>query len=414
MSEENEVKIVKVVDSVEKTHTETAGIAPPEGPVAEETASSTQKKFEGFTPPVLLLLFAVVILFVILVFSLMSGKSGSFNKAMTIEDPSLSALKADIEARRMDLNRQRMESGLPPMEGGSEPIEDIAARLRKDAETLASLSERFRLLLTEKDAQINEASDELTRSQQVRQSLSNEISQLRQEFQKSLVAGAEVSNLKMQLESAITQRQAMSDELLALRQEMANSQGSVTQDQYDDVQRLLQEASNARDFFENRVKELEAQIGQAELFAKSEDELLPAAVQLFRSLRKLEGMKDSDLTTEYSRLGVDLGANVLHTLSFATGSSDLTAEDSQRVQSAIDEIPDGDLALIIGYASVTGDATANERLSSDRATKAAEFYSGIKRNEQLVQAVYLGQTDRFSSRIPERNQICEIWRIRRK
>jgi hypothetical protein len=31
-----------------------------------------------------------------------------------------------------------------------------------------------------------------------------------------------------------------------------------------------------------------------------------------------------------------------------------------------------------------------------------------------VQAVYLGQTDRFSSRVPERNQICEVWRIRRK
>jgi hypothetical protein len=38
----------------------------------------------------------------------------------------------------------------------------------------------------------------------------------------------------------------------------------------------------------------------------------------------------------------------------------------------------------------------------------------VKRPAQKVQAVYLGQTDRFSSRIPERNQIVEIWCIRKK
>jgi outer membrane protein OmpA-like peptidoglycan-associated protein len=126
-------------------------------------------------------------------------------------------------------------------------------------------------------------------------------------------------------------------------------------------------------------------------------------------------MKDSDLTTEYSKLGVDLGANVLHALDFATGSSALSEEDMKRLDLIIaEEIPDGDLALIIGYASETGDADSNQKLSSDRATAAAEYYASRKRPGQKVQAVYLGQTDRFSSRVPERNQICEVWRIRRK
>jgi len=81
---------------------------------------------------------------------------------------------------------------------------------------------------------------------------------------------------------------------------------------------------------------------------------------------------------------------------------------------AASEVPDGDLTLIIGYASETGNLDANQELSSRRATTAAEHSAKVKRPGQLVQAVYLGQTDRFSSRVPERNQICEVWRIRRK
>jgi outer membrane protein OmpA-like peptidoglycan-associated protein len=77
-------------------------------------------------------------------------------------------------------------------------------------------------------------------------------------------------------------------------------------------------------------------------------------------------------------------------------------------------VPEGDLVLAIGYASETGNVDSNRELSSARATAAAELFSGIKRPGQLVQAVYLGQTDRFSSRIPERNQIVELWRIRKK
>ncbi len=80
----------------------------------------------------------------------------------------------------------------------------------------------------------------------------------------------------------------------------------------------------------------------------------------------------------------------------------------------VSEVPDGDLVLCVGYASETGDVDNNRILSSDRATAAAQFFSNEKRPQQFVQAVYLGQTDRFSSRIPERNQIVELWRIRKK
>jgi flagellar motor protein MotB len=56
----------------------------------------------------------------------------------------------------------------------------------------------------------------------------------------------------------------------------------------------------------------------------------------------------------------------------------------------------------------------NRTLSSDRATGVAELLTTVKTPGQKVQAVYLGQTDRFGSRIPERNQCCEVWHIRAK
>ena len=80
----------------------------------------------------------------------------------------------------------------------------------------------------------------------------------------------------------------------------------------------------------------------------------------------------------------------------------------------VKDIPDGDLVLAVGYASETGNVDKNRTLSSDRATTVAQVYSSAKRPGQFAQAVYLGQTDRFDSHLPERNQIVEIWHIQKK
>jgi outer membrane protein OmpA-like peptidoglycan-associated protein len=220
--------------------------------------------------------------------------------------------------------------------------------------------------------------------------------------------------LRRESENLKAQRDALSAELAKLRDDLAARGEGVAADDYADLQRRFDETLKAKEFFEARVVELESELSKARLFASSESELLPAAVELFRSLRKLEGMPDSEVSAAYSSLGVSLGANVLHKLSFATGSSTLTPADEELIRNLVSEVPDGDLVLAIGYASETGNVDNNRTLSSDRATAAAQLYSSVKRPTQLVQAVFLGQTDRFSSRIPERNQIVEIWRIRKK
>jgi outer membrane protein OmpA-like peptidoglycan-associated protein len=269
-------------------------------------------------------------------------------------------------------------------------------------------------MLIEKDAEISAKSAELIRSEQLRQSLSAEAARLQGEFQRALVNGSDSDLLRREVVALKSQRDALAAELTKLRDELATKGQGVSADDYADLQRQLEETRRAKQFFEARVAELEGALTNAKLFAKSEDELLPAAVELFRSLRKLEGKSDAEISTAYSSLGASLGANVLHTLNFATGSSELTPADQDIIRNLVADIPDGDLVLVIGYASETGNVDGNRTLSSDRATAGAELYSSVKRPGQKVQAVYLGQTDRFSSRIPERNQIVEIWRIRKK
>jgi flagellar motor protein MotB len=368
---------------------------------------------EKANPAVLLLFMILLMAFVLILLGIRGG--GAKDAGTGSDDPVLAMLKADVETRRAELNRQRMAMGLTPLEGGAEPIEDIAARLKEDADSLAGRAAMFQQMLGEKDAEISRTNSDVLGLEKRLKSLSRENSRLLAEMDRALVSVSEVEQLRKTAAVMRDERDMLSKELTDVRAQLAEAAGAVNAEDYADLQRRYDEALRSKDFFEDRVKQLESAPPAGDLFAESEAELLPAAVELFRRLRTLEGHKDSDLTTEYSKVGVDLGANVLHALTFETGKSELSSADMEQLAAiAATEVPDGDLTLIIGYASETGNLDANQELSSRRATAAAEHFASLKRPGQLVQAVYLGQTDRFSSRVPERNQICEVWRIRRK
>ncbi|MFT4176667.1 MAG: OmpA family protein [Luteolibacter sp.] len=376
---------------------------------AEESPKASSER-NGKMPITTVLLAATLVLLVALIVVNIQRRKID----QTVRESDLSVAKADLEAYRTYLNRQRAEMGLTPLQTEGEPIEKIADRMKKDAETLVLLTTRFQEMLTEKDAVLSGKTAELVRSEQMRQSLLQETSRLQSELQRALAESSEADLLRRSQEQMRNQRDALTAELSKVRSELAARGQMASADDLADLQRRLDETSKAKEFYERRVAELEAELAKGRLFAKSENELLPAAVELFRNLRGLEDQKDSDLTSAYSKLGVDLGANVLRTLDFQTGSSVVPPDDESAIRELTSEVPDGDLILVIGYASETGNEEANQKLSSDRATAVAELISGIKRQDQKVQAVYLGQTDRFSSRIPERNQICEIWRVRQK
>jgi len=339
-------------------------------------------------------------------------KNSSFLRSSS--SPDLSALQAEANALRSEYNNQRIAMGLRPIEGTSEPIEEIAGRVKKDADALVALAGSYQKLLAEKDNELTARNAEILRSEKLRAALTAENSRIQSDMQRALVGASDIEMLRRDLVDVKAQRDALAAELKEVREKMLTMSAGVSPDDYAGLKRRFEETLRAKEFFEARVKDLEGDLTKARLFARSENELLPAAVELFRSLRQLQGKMDSEISSAYSALGVSLGANVVQTLNFATGSSALAPADEAAIRALVDAIPDGDLLLAVGYASETGNVDANQTLSSDRATAAAQLITNIKRPEQLTQAVYLGQTSRFSSRVPERNQIVEIWHIRKK
>lgn len=160
-----------------------------------------------------------------------------------------------------------------------------------------------------------------------------------------------------------------------------------------------------------RIRELENQLSQASLFAGTEEQMFQEAAELFRRLRELEDQPDAEIARAYSQFGANLGATMLDKVDFETGSASVQSVDQEKILKFASEAPENALLFVVGYASETGNVDQNRALSSNRATAVAKTLNAVKKSGQRVQAAYMGQTDRFGSRFPERNQICEVWQI---
>jgi outer membrane protein OmpA-like peptidoglycan-associated protein len=373
-------------------------------------------KSAPLAPAILVLGFIVMVLLGVLISQNLRSRVPAAG-----DDAALAPIRAELEARRADLNRQRAEQGLSPYGGISsgETADQIATRLKKDADLLAVTASQLQSMLAESNTLLSQKNADLLTSEQARQSLMSQIAKLQADLNRALVDGSAVDLLKRQLSDVTAKRDAILNELEAARIKLADSANRPSSEAMADLQRRLDEASRAKGFFETRVKELESKITELEsklrsqsLFAKNENELLPAAVELFRSLRKLENQPDSEISAAYSGFGVNLSANVVKKLTFPTGSNIPSPDDEAAVRSLTATLPNEGLILVVGYASETGNVDDNRTLSSDRATAVAKSLDSAKLSGQSVQAVYLGQTDRFGSKFPERNQLCEIWQIR--
>jgi chromosome segregation ATPase len=236
-------------------------------------------RLAGQLNPVIILLFMIMAMLILLVFTMMGRGKGTSGSS---DNSAVQTSKADLETRRSELNRQRMAMGLPLLDGALEPVEDIAKRLRKDAETLAGISNNYQQLLADKDMEISASNAETLRLLKLRQVASMDNARLQSELDRAHVASSEVDRLKTQLLDSHAQRDAISQELANVRQKLSQQSGAVSRNDFADLQHRYNEVLRAKDFYEARVKELEATITKADLFANSEKELLPAAVELFR------------------------------------------------------------------------------------------------------------------------------------
>ncbi len=363
---------------------------------------------------------AVALLAAILAINL-STRGGKNNASAT----ELAKKQAERDALHAGINAERSRLGLSPLYGGvsAEDPTRIAARLGKDSATLATMLTRFDDVIREREAQIAEKTQALLTSEQQRQALTSTVARLQQQLDKALVNGSGADLLRSQMNAATRRTAELEAQLAAAQKKLAEIGNRPPAEDTQLLRNQLEEARRARDFYDEQNRKLEAELAklrstqsvpappQPKLFAESDADLLPAAVELFARLRKLEGLNDSEIMAEYGKLGNELGATVLKKVTFPTGQSDLTPNDRTAIDALAPNLPNRGLILVIGYASVTGNVDDNRRLSSARATKTAEEINSHKLSAQKVQAAYLGQTKRFSGRVPEKNQICEIWHI---
>jgi len=332
---------------------------------------------------------------------------------------------AERDALRAGINSERARLGLPAIEGigSTEDPSQIAARISRDSATLATMLTQFDDVIRDRDAQLAAKTAALLTSEQQRQALTATVAQLQQQLQKALVDSSSSDLLRNQLSAATTRAADLEAKLSDAQSKLGDYANRPPPGDIERLKSQLEEARRARDFYDETNQKLEAELAklrnnqavapppEPKLFAETDADLLPAAVKLFARLRKLEGSSDSEIMAEYAKLGKDLGATVLKKVSFPTNQSDLTPGDKTAIDALAPNLPNRGLILVIGYASETGNVNLNRKLSSARATKTAEEINAHKLSGQDVQAAYLGQTNRFSGRTPEKNQICEIWHV---
>ena len=320
-------------------------------------------------------------------------------------DPEYAALQAKLE------QLTSRNGSLPGL--GGEQLPDIANRMKKDADNLVLLADRYRQMIDDSNAELARKNADLVLSEGYRQSMTNDLVRLKNELQQAKSAVYEAEALRREVADLKTLQASQLAEIADLKKQLAEIGEMASKDDLAALQARLDEALRQKSFFEARAAELAAELAkQQALFAKSENDLLPEAVKLFQALRKLENQTDLEITKAYSQIATSLGAEVVKTMTFVTGSPKMNPADIEPVRQLLADVPDGDMLFVVGYASETGNVDTNRTLSSDRATGVAELLTSVKRPGQKVQATYLGQTDRFGSRIPERNQCCEVWHIR--
>jgi outer membrane protein OmpA-like peptidoglycan-associated protein len=368
-------------------------------PISTEDVPSTPRQsrlmaWKVWLNPTLMIA-TVLILFISLILSLNSQKKKS------IEPKDIMAAQAVLAAKTAKINAERASQGLPPITGfGAEAPEQIAARLSKDATTLAGMSDQLRQLLVEKEKIIAEKNNQLLVSEQARQALTSQLGKLQLQLENNLSAGATVDALRAQLTEARNQLEAAAsrptrEQFLALQERNT----------------ILEAKLNALANQPAPAAPAPAPSAPVKLFADTANDLIPMGKGLYQGLSSLEDHSDLEISAAYNRFATQYRATFLKEVRFPSGSSQLNPADQMAIAEALSDAPEGAMFLVVGYASTTGQADENRKLSSDRATVVASNLEQAKPGNQVVQAVYLGQTKRFSSRMPERNQVCEIWQI---
>ena len=351
---------------------------------------------------------AVVLLLLLLVISQQLNKD-----LEPAENKEIAALKKDLEDRKSRNEALRYAS----VPGVGQSPDALVTQIKSDTEALARL-----VNASASDAAMLQTAQENARL------LSNRVTDL--------------ENQVRQTQADATRARSLESELNAARQ-AAN--GMVSKSQVDSLRDQLALAKNDRDGFQTEINQLRAKEGtmvdaNAYALLKAEvdqlrkdnalpsdgihqnenvlpklfvtkDALSPRAVALYRELTRIEPEDHRARLQTYTRIDTQLKAGVGEAITFKTGSSDIALEHETHIKEMASAAAPNTFFLVVGYASPSGDSKTNEELSSQRTTRVASMVNHLKKEGQAVQAVYLGEGNRFGPDDAS-NQVCEIWQIR--
>jgi flagellar motor protein MotB len=411
-------------------------------PLESASTPPTQrpKKSGGNQLTTVLIVIIVVILFAMLMLSI-NGQLFLSNQNGRADVVALEARNTQLRA---DANAERARQGLPPLPDDSSSARMMADRIQRDATSLASLTGQWQTELETKDAALSDLHNQLTSRDANAKRLYAQIAMLQSKLDQAGVASDQLvrmsNDIKMannQIENyrkqlAELQGRPSSDQLAMLRNQLNESiamrsklqmqidtllgqtKNKIDRTQYDEA---MAELAKIRPEFNKQryeIQRLRALLDRARLFIESEKDLPVHAARLFAKLRTLDNTRGDALAAAYKDIENSLGARVIHRQNFATGKSQITFDRETMIKNAMGGVAGVDsYFLIVGYASKTGDAASNRKLSAARATTAASVVNLLKTPQQDVRAVYLGQTNRFSTGTPKDNQICEVWEIKK-
>jgi outer membrane protein OmpA-like peptidoglycan-associated protein len=351
---------------------------------------------------------AVVLLLLLLVISQQLNKD-----LEPAENKEIAALKKDLEDRKSRNEALRYASvpgvGQSPdalvtqIKSGTEALARLVNASASDAAMLQTAQENARLLsnrVTDLENQLRQTQADATRAR----SLESELNAARQAAN-GMVSKSQVDSLRDQLALAKNDRDGFQTEINQLR---AKEGTMVDANAYAllkaEVDQLRKDNALPSDGIHQNENVL------AKLFV-TKDALSPRAVALYRELTRIEPEDHRARLQTYTRIDTQLKAGVGEAITFKTGSSDIALEHETHIKEMASAAAPNTFFLVVGYASPSGDSKTNEELSSQRTTRVASMVNHLKKEGQAVQAVYLGEGNRFGPDDAS-NQVCEIWQIR--
>ena len=272
-------------------------------------------------------------------------------------------------------------------------ISNLKARLEEENTREDSLRARLVSIRKEKEGRIRDLEQKLNALGAEKNALNAKLASASQSGSGTEELQKQIATLKKQIEE---KEKKCSEEKAALRKEIQDLKSSLDQAKYGN------QLKRAVDFPELDLP----------LLVNDPANLNPEVRPLFIRLRSM-GDSPENREKVYAELAKEGKTEALHIVPFSSGSAEVASTEKEKLAEKLKSNPKSAKYLVVGYASVDGEPKANYELSSNRASNVAQQVAELaKLTGSDIQAVYFGQTKRFSTSDLDPNRVVEVWRVK--